>query len=104
MVFHFLLTCSFFLLAGQKPPKNNYFIKLNPLWNRENHLGFKIQSRSELKASVKIFPKLRKIKFSEELGVVFGTYNPALPKIYQIVHMFRCKELEGKVESETQIV
>lgn len=40
------------LLAGQKPPEC-----------KENCFGFKIQSYSELKASVKDFPKSRKVCF-----------------------------------------
>lgn len=38
------------------------------------------------------------IKFVEKFDIVLGTYSPALPNIYQIPYMFRCKELDGKVE------
>lgn len=88
MFFHFPWLYSFFthslsLLAGQKPSKLSYLLKLKPFQNRDR--AFNSWSQPEKKD----FPKPRQdiVKFAEKFRIVLVVHHPGLPDPHPLVHI-----------------
>ena len=61
-------------------------------------VNFKLSFHSQLKAIVKDFPRPRQDKENskEKFRLVWGTYNPGWPDIYQLVHMLQKVQWKGQ--------